>query len=164
MADILVVDDDQSIVAAFQRFLADEQHVVRMAGSAADGLAHIADRRPDLVFMDVRMPGVDGLQALQEIRSHYPDLYVVIMMAYGTGQTSIDAIRAGAFDYLPKPLDLDELRMVIEKALATQNITPATEAASDGWSSEAYDSYRSTPRHNSGIIMAASKKRCLRPV
>lgn len=130
MADILVVDDDQSIVTAFRRFLADERHEARFAGDAQDALALVAERRPDLVFMDVRMPGVDGIDTLKELRSRYPDLFVVIMTAYGTSQTSIDAIRSGAFDYLAKPLDLDDLRAVIDKALDAQQTTRSvTDAA-----------------------------------
>ena len=125
MADILVVDDDQSIVTAFRRFLSDERHQARFAGDAHDALALVAERRPDLVFMDVRMPGVDGLDALKEMRARHPDLFVVIMTAYGTSQTSIDAIRSGAFEYLAKPLDLDDLRSVISKALAAQQIPGA---------------------------------------
>ncbi len=117
MADILVVDDDQSVASAFRTFLDYEGHDCRLAASAADAMRLIAERRPALVLMDIRMPGVDGLTALREIRAAYPDLYVVMMTGYGTSQTSIDAIRAGAFDYLNKPLDLDELRVVIGKAL-----------------------------------------------
>jgi DNA-binding NtrC family response regulator len=120
MADILIVDDDQSIVTAFQRFLGDERHAARIASNAEDAVRLIGESRPDLVIMDVRMPGIDGLEALKRIREQYPDLSVVMMTAYGTSQTSIDAIRSGAFDYLTKPLDLDELRDVIEKALAAQ--------------------------------------------
>jgi DNA-binding NtrC family response regulator len=127
MADILVVDDDQSIVAAFRRFLADERHQARFAGDAQDALSLIGEKKPDLVIMDVRMPGVDGLQALQEMRSRHPDLFVVIMTAYGTSQTSIEAIRSGAFEYLKKPLDLEELRAVIDKALAAQQISRGAE-------------------------------------
>lgn len=123
MADILVVDDDQSIVTAFRRFLSDERHQARFAGDAHDALSLVAERRPDLVFMDVRMPGVDGLETLKEMRQRHPDLFVVIMTAYGTSQTSIDAIRSGAFEYLAKPLDLDDLRTVISKALAAQQIS-----------------------------------------
>jgi DNA-binding NtrC family response regulator len=137
MADILVVDDDLSITTAFQRFLSDEHHDVRIAGSAADAMKAIGERRPDLVMMDIRMPGVDGLQALQEIRARFPDVYVVMMTAYGTSQTSIDAIRAGAFDYLTKPLDLDDLRVVIDKALTAQQISPVEEFATADWSADA---------------------------
>jgi DNA-binding NtrC family response regulator len=132
MADILVVDDDQSIATAFRAFLEEDRHHVRVASSAADGLRQIVDRAPDLVIMDVRMPGIDGLQALQEIRSRFPDLYVVMMTAYGTSQTSIEAIRSGAFDYVTKPLDLDELRVVIAKALAAQRIPAVEDPSSSG--------------------------------
>jgi DNA-binding NtrC family response regulator len=131
MADILVVDDDQSVASAFEYFLADEGHQARFASSAADAAALIEARRPDLVFMDVRMPGVDGLQALESFRARFRDLSIVIMTAYGTSQTSIDAIRAGAFDYLTKPLDLAELRSVISNALAAQRGREAAGAADE---------------------------------
>jgi DNA-binding NtrC family response regulator len=127
MADILVVDDDESIATAFQHFLRDEGHRFRIASSADDGVRAIAEHQPDIAFMDVRMPGRDGVQALQEIRSRFPGVCVVMMTAYGTSQTSIDAIRLGAFDYLTKPLDLEQLRSVIAKSLAAG---PAHEASS----------------------------------
>jgi DNA-binding NtrC family response regulator len=120
MADILVVDDDQSVATAFQHFLDHDGHACRLASNAEDAMRLISEQRPALVIMDVRMPGVDGLQALKQIRSAFPDVYVVIMTGYGTSQTSIDAIREGAFDYLTKPPDLDELRAVINKALEAQ--------------------------------------------
>lgn len=120
MADILVVDDDQSIATAFEHFLSFEGHDCRLASNVQDALEMIGERRPTLIMMDIRMPGVDGLQGLKEIRSRFPGLYVVMMTGYGTSQTSIDAIREGAYDYLTKPLDLDELREIIRKALAAQ--------------------------------------------
>ena len=96
--EILVVDDDQSIATAFERFLRHEGHACMVASNAEDAVRMVGERDPDLVVMDIRMPGVDGLQALQQLRSKYPDLYVVMMTAYGTSQTSIDAIRSGAFE------------------------------------------------------------------
>ena len=120
MADILVVDDDQSIATAFEHFLRFEGHDCRLASNVEDAVRMIGDRQPTLIMMDIRMPGVDGLQGLKEIRGKFPGVYVVMMTGYGTSQTSIDAIRAGAYDYLTKPLDLDELREVIRKALAAQ--------------------------------------------
>src|SRR5689334_17841572 len=129
MADILVVDDDQSIATAFERFLAHEGHEYALASNAEDALRLVEERRPALVFMDVRMPGVDGLQALKTLRGRYPDVYVVIMTAHGTSQTSIDAMRAGAFEYVTKPLDLDELRTVIGHALSAKaSVAPAAGA------------------------------------
>jgi len=120
MADILIVDDDQSVATAFERFLKHEGHDCTLASNAEDALRLIDARSPDLVMMDIRMPGTDGLQALQQMRSAHPDLYVVMMTAYGTSQTSIDAIRGGAFEYLTKPLDLNQLRAVIERALTAR--------------------------------------------
>ena len=128
MADILVVDDEESIAAAFQQFLSDEGHDYRIAGSADEGVRLIAERQPNIVFMDVRMPGRDGVQTLHEVRTRFPEAYVVMMTAYGTSQTSIDAIRAGAFDYLTKPLDLDQIRAVIAKALAAQRVRDSSGA------------------------------------
>ena len=130
MADILIVDDDQSIATAFQRFLDFEGHVSRVASNAEDGIRMIAERQPNLVIMDIRMPGVDGLTALTEMRGRFPDVPVVMMTGYGTSQTSIDAIRAGAFDYLMKPLDLDELRLVIGRVLAAQQLLDGARSSS----------------------------------
>ncbi|HUK34238.1 MAG TPA: sigma-54 dependent transcriptional regulator [Vicinamibacterales bacterium] len=129
MADILVVDDDQSVASAFENFLSFEGHTCRLASNAEDAMRLIAARRPALVMMDVRMPGVDGLSALKQIRTRFPDLYVVMMTGYGTSQTSIDAIRGGAYDYLTKPLDLEEIRDVIRKALAAQQTRTSAETA-----------------------------------
>src|SRR4029079_19589409 len=100
MADILVVDDDQSVAEAFQHFLAHEGHDYRLASNAEEAIRLIGERRPALVMMYVCRPVVDALRALKEMRRPFPDVYVVMMTGYGTSQTSIDAIRAGAFDYL----------------------------------------------------------------
>jgi DNA-binding NtrC family response regulator len=131
MADILVVDDDQSIATAFEHFLRFEGHECRLASNAEDAVRLIGERQPTLIMMDIRMPGVDGLQALRDIRRQFPGVYVVMMTGYGTSQTSIDAIREGAYDYLTKPLDLDELREVIRKALATQQTGDLAPAVAD---------------------------------
>jgi DNA-binding NtrC family response regulator len=131
MADILVVDDESSVADAFTRFLRHDGHSPRVASSGEEALAQLAIALPDLVVMDVRMPGMDGLATLVEMRHRHPDLYVVIMTAFGTSQTSIDAIRAGAFDYLTKPLDLDLLRGVIAKALASQRVREAQTPVGD---------------------------------
>ena len=129
MADILVVDDDQSVASAFENFLGYEGHTCRLASNAEEAMRLIAVRRPALVMMDVRMPGVDGLSALKQIRNTFPDIYVVMMTGYGTSQTSIDAIRSGAYDYLTKPLDLEEIRAVIRKAIEAQQTRTSPEAA-----------------------------------
>ncbi|HEX6972925.1 MAG TPA: sigma-54 dependent transcriptional regulator, partial [Vicinamibacterales bacterium] len=137
MADILVVDDDSAIATAFQRFLSQEQHEVRIAQNVRAAFDLIAERCPDVVLMDVWMPGVDGIQALHEMRARFPGVSVVMMTGYGTSQTSIDAIRSGAFDYLTKPLELAELRRVVNKALAARQVSPAADFGGAEWSMDA---------------------------
>src|SRR6266545_5309134 len=130
MADILLVDDDASSAATLSGFLERDNHAVRITGRADDALRQIEERTPDLVIMEIRLHGMDdGLQTLPEIRRRYPDLCVIMMTADGTSQTSIEAIRSGAFDYVMKPLHLEDLHSVVNKALAAQHISPATEAA-----------------------------------
>jgi DNA-binding NtrC family response regulator len=119
MAEILVVDDDAAVASALERFLDAEGHHARVTSSVEEGLAAVANQRPDVVMMDIRMPGVDGLTGLGELQRRYPGLCVIMMTGYGTSQTSIDAMRAGAFDYVTKPPDLDALRRVIARALAS---------------------------------------------
>lgn len=132
MADILVVDDDESIVQAFRAFLTDEGHTCRAASTVDDALRALTQARPDLVITDVRMPGADGITGLQRIREIAPDLPVIVMTAYGTSQTSIEAMRLGAFDYLSKPLDLDELRPLIRRALAVGGPASQPETPGEG--------------------------------
>jgi DNA-binding NtrC family response regulator len=126
MATILIVDDDENICSAFVQFLVEQGHTPLVASNGKDALEIVARSRPDLVIMDVRMPGMDGLHALSGIREIDPDVYVVIMTAYGTSRTSIEAFRLGAFDYLTKPLDLDVVQAVIERAFETQALSRAS--------------------------------------
>lgn len=119
MANILVVDDDASVAGALRRFLDSEGHDSRVVNGVSEGLAAIAERRPDVVLMDLRMPGIDGMAGLDRMQSQDPGLRIIMMTGYGTSQTSIDAMRGGAFDYLTKPPDLDALRRVIARALAS---------------------------------------------
>src|SRR5688500_13613996 len=120
MADILVIDDDVSVAQALRRFFESEGHRTRVAASVGDGLASAGADPPDLVMMDVRMPGLDGLAGLSQLQQQHPGLCVVMMTGYGTSQTSIDAIRGGAFDYLTKPVDLAALRQVTARALQSR--------------------------------------------
>ena len=123
MASILVVDDDETLCSAFRQFLTQEGHQPTIVSNAQDAVRTVVESPPDLVFMDIRMPGTDGLEALHRLRQVDPNLYVVIMTAYGTSQTSIEAIRLGAFEYLTKPLDLDDVKFIIDKALKAQALT-----------------------------------------
>jgi DNA-binding NtrC family response regulator len=129
MADILVIDDDVSVAQALRRFFESEGHRTRVAASVGDGLASAGADPPDLVMMDIRMPGLDGLAGLSQLQQQHPGLCVVMMTGYGTSQTSIDAIRGGAFDYLTKPVDLAALRQVTARALQSRAHADAGERA-----------------------------------
>jgi DNA-binding NtrC family response regulator len=132
MATILIVDDDEDVSSAFRQFVTDEGHTPLVASNAADAIRAVETSRPDVVFMDVRMPGTDGLTALRRIRELVPDACVVIMTAYGTSQTSIEAMQLGAYEYLTKPLDLDVVRDVIGRALEARRLSRQAPAAAAG--------------------------------
>lgn len=125
MAHVLVVDDDQRICKSLAEFLSLEGHEPEIAGHAREALERVRARRPDLVLMDYRMPGPSGLEALELIHREDPNIQVVIMTAYGTSQTSIEAVRLGAFDYLIKPVDLRQLKKVIDAALNARSLSRA---------------------------------------
>jgi len=118
MSKILIVDDEEKVCWAFEQFLKEEGYTAVIASNAQEALEKLTSEIPDLVIMDIKMPGqMDGLDALAEMRRLMPDVYVIIMTAYGTMQTAIKAMQSGAYDYIVKPLDLDQVKLVIERAL-----------------------------------------------
>ncbi len=118
MARILIVDDEESVCWAFEKFLKGEGHEVMVAASAEEGLSLLGKQEADIVFLDVRLPGMDGLTALGRIREQYPGRHVVVITAHGTMDTAIEAVRRGAFDYLTKPVELAQIRNVVARILA----------------------------------------------
>ncbi|RMH80525.1 MAG: sigma-54-dependent Fis family transcriptional regulator [Calditrichaeota bacterium] len=114
---ILVVDDDPAIRYAFQQtFPAPTYHTVTVEGGK-EALQTIEKSLPALIFLDIAMPGMDGLAVLETIKERHPDLPVVIITGYGTMQTAIRAMQLGAYDYLTKPLDVDLVRLTARRAL-----------------------------------------------
>jgi two-component system response regulator AtoC len=133
---ILVVDDDPAMRHLLSVILADHGWEARAVGSAADALQELEARDPDLVLTDVRMPGMDGVALLREIQRRRPDLTVIVMSAYGAQEAAIEAMKAGAYDYLSKPFRRDEVVLVIRKAeererLARENRRLRTELAEE---------------------------------
>jgi DNA-binding NtrC family response regulator len=121
MSKILIVDDEEKVCWAFEQFFKEEGHTTVIASNAQEAIEKLTSEMPELVIMDIRMPGqIDGLDALAEMKRLDPDVYVIIMTAYGTMQTAIKAMQSGAYDYIVKPLDLDQVKLVIEKALKAQ--------------------------------------------
>src|SRR5512132_3147699 len=114
---VLVVDDEQGIRAALGQLLEFEGYEVRTAANAADGLAEYERFRPHLVFMDVKMAGSDGLEALRRLRALHPSATVVMISGHATIQTAVEATQLGAYDILEKPLDTDRILVLLRNAL-----------------------------------------------
>ncbi|MCC7292509.1 MAG: sigma-54-dependent Fis family transcriptional regulator [Phycisphaerales bacterium] len=121
-ARILIVDDDRLILDSLGEMLAQDGYAVERAASMKDALALLEQMPFELVLSDINMPGGDGFELLTAIRQRWPATVAVMMTAYGTIDSAVEAIRLGAYDYLTKPIMDDELRLVIERALAQQHI------------------------------------------
>jgi len=117
METILVIDDEADVQYSFRRMFGSPELRVEGADSGEDGLRAIAELKPDVVITDVRMGGMTGLETLARIRAEDAKLPVIMMTAYGTTQTAIEAMKLGAFDYLLKPFDVPKLKEVVGKAL-----------------------------------------------
>ncbi len=114
---ILVVDDEASARGALSEILSDEGYKVRTAADGFRALAAASEFAPDLVLTDLKMPGMDGLSLLGRLREQDPEVAIVLMTAFGAVQSAVEAMRAGASDYLTKPLNSDELLVVLERCL-----------------------------------------------
>ncbi|HRE05730.1 MAG TPA: sigma-54 dependent transcriptional regulator [Opitutaceae bacterium] len=114
---ILIIDDDAEIRYSLTRVLSSRRWQVVEAASGEQGIAVVKKSPPDLVFLDIRMGGMSGLEALQHIRSANPKQLVVLMTAFGTAQTAIEAMKYGAFDYIMKPFDPQKVLTLADTAL-----------------------------------------------
>lgn len=122
MKNVLVIDDDEKICWAFEQFLEEEGYVPSIANNAEEGLKRIAAERPDVVLLDVKLPGMSGLEALAQIRTRHPAVIVIIITAYDDVETTVEAMRLQAFDFVPKPIDLDVVKSTLERAFRTQSV------------------------------------------
>ena len=119
-ATLLIVDDEELIRWSLRERLTSEGHAVVEAGTAAGALEQIADA--DLVLLDYRLPDGDGLTVLRRIKEQTPDTPVILMTAYSTVENAVEAMKHGAFHYLNKPFNLDEVAVTVEKALETSRL------------------------------------------
>lgn len=117
MSAILIVDDDPQLRQSFEKLLSGEGHTVKTASSGEAGLASVQKQVPDLLIMDVRLPGMSGLETFAAVREVEPKLPVIIMTAFGTTETAIQATKMGAFDYVLKPFEIPDILSLIEQAL-----------------------------------------------
>ncbi|MGO8766600.1 MAG: sigma-54-dependent transcriptional regulator [Limisphaerales bacterium] len=119
---ILVVDDEQGLCAGLQEGLRREGYIVDAANDATAALKLAGQNLYNLVISDVKMPGVDGLELLAQIRERSRETLFILMTAFGTVENAVEAMRLGAYDYLPKPIDLKRLRIQVQKALEYQAV------------------------------------------
>ncbi len=114
---ILIVDDEAPHRQMLQAVLSAEGYDIQEAEDGQTAIAGVANRFYDLILMDIRMAGLSGIEALKEIKHLSPGIPVIIMTAYASVDTAVEALKAGAYDYITKPLDIDELKLLVEKAL-----------------------------------------------
>ena len=114
---ILVLDDEEIVRKALYDILTDEGYQVKTMADTLEGLKELKNQSVDILLLDLKMPGKDGIQVLRELRECNPDVIVIIMTAYATVETAREAMRLGAYDYLTKPLDPDVVISTIHKAL-----------------------------------------------
>jgi nitrogen regulation protein NR(I) len=117
VSTILIIDDDDQLRISFERLLKEEGYAVRTAASGEAGLRMTSEAIPDLVLLDVRLPGMSGLETFRQIHRLEQKLPVIIMTAFGTTETAIEATKMGAFDYVIKPFDIPQMLATIRQAL-----------------------------------------------
>lgn len=117
MFQILVVDDERSMRDFLKILLTKEGHQVATAPNGEEGLEFLQNSRCDLVITDIRMPGMDGLELLEAIKEDSPDLPVIMITAFASPNDAVQAMKHGAFDYISKPFNVDEIKSVVESAI-----------------------------------------------
>jgi len=117
---ILIVDDEEIVRESLSAWLEKDGYTLATAPDGETALARIRKERWSLLLVDLKMPGIDGLQVLEESRKVQPDAVAVIMTAYATVDTAVAAMKIGAYDYLVKPFDPEELSLMIQKIVTQQ--------------------------------------------
>jgi two-component system response regulator AtoC len=132
---LLVADDDPSIRSLLKQLLSDEGFAVLEASTGIEVVEKVKESSPDLVIMDVRMPELDGIEALSRVKATNPKTAVLIMTAFGSSNAAIRAMELGAFDYITKPFELDKISHSVKRVLDYQDLTQEVEVLRDEISS-----------------------------
>jgi DNA-binding NtrC family response regulator len=121
-ARILVVDDEMIVCESCKRILEEEGYEVEIALSGREALEKFKENPSDVVITDLKMPGMDGMEVLTIFRRDYPDAIVIMITGYSTVETAVEAMKLGAFDYIPKPFTPDEVSIVVKKAIEKKSL------------------------------------------
>jgi two-component system NtrC family response regulator len=122
-AKILVIDDDTSLRRVLEYNLQEAGYDVNTSSSGEEGIRLFAGDKPDLVITDMKMPGMDGMQVLKAVKERSPETLVIIITAFGTVDVAVETMKTGAYDYITKPFNRDELRLTVARALQLQGLT-----------------------------------------
>jgi DNA-binding NtrC family response regulator len=127
MMKILIIDDDPSIRETLEMFLHEKGYEVMTSEDGGKGLEAVQRERPDIVILDIRLPGMDGLEVLRKIKEKGEDIYVIMITAYHAMETTIQAMKLGAYEYIHKPIDVDELEIAIDKVVNNRKLNTRLE-------------------------------------
>ena len=128
MAHILIIDDERSIRSTMKDILEFEQHTVTLAEDGAQALEAVGRERFDLIFSDIKMPGMDGMELLDALLARGVEAPIVMISGHGTIETAVEALKKGAFDFIEKPIDLNRLLVTVRNALDKGNLVVETKA------------------------------------
>ena len=120
MSNILIVDDEQSYRQLLSLVFEGDGHTIRTASNGREALTLLQSEPADVVISDVRMPDMDGIEMLSSVRESQPDLGVVLMTAFASVETAREAFKLGADDFIQKPFDVEELKLIVKKTLEKQ--------------------------------------------
>jgi len=123
---ILIIDDEEVILDSCTEILAGSDYILATASDGTEGLAILEEFEPDLVFVDLKMPGISGLDVLEKIYSSNPTIVTIVITGYATVSSAIEAMKQGAYDFLPKPFTPDEFRMITKRGLEKRNLVLET--------------------------------------
>ena len=125
---ILIIDDEKVVLDSCTQILKDEPHEVAVASDGSRGLELVEEFRPDLVFVDLKMPGISGFEVLEKVQEVDPTIVTIVITGYATVSSAVDAMKSGAYDFLPKPFTPDEFRLVTRRGLEKRALVLETQA------------------------------------
>ncbi len=128
MAKILIIDDEKSIRNTLKDILTFEKHSVDTAEDGKEGLQQATDNSYDIIFCDIKMPQMDGIEVLENLIQIRPEVPVVMISGHGTIETAVEAIKKGAFDFIQKPLDLNRIMITLKNALDKSDLIQETKS------------------------------------
>ena len=122
IARVLVVDDEPSVVDVFREFLSAQGYELTVAASGEEAVKRIPALRPDIILTDINLPGLSGLEVMRFAKSVDSEIAVIVVTGYASASSAIDALRQGAYDYVTKPFDLDDVHQIVERAIANRRL------------------------------------------